>query len=124
MSKGNPNPNKSTRFKPGQSGNPKGRPKGTLSLTDVLRQLGEIEDVEIRRGEPKISRKEALGHKLWNMALSGKSEIARYIYDRLDGKPTQEIKVHNDTPIDAAVYVHIEGFQIERSELDDIDDGE
>lgn len=121
MSKGNPHPNLSTRFKPGQSGNPKGRPKDSLTLTDVLRELGQIEDVEIRKGTPKISRKEALGHKMWNMALSGKAEVARYIYDRLDGKPTQEIKVSSSMPIDAVVHVHVEGFEIEHGELDDID---
>jgi hypothetical protein len=107
MSMGNPNPSPSTRFKPGESGNPKGRPKGTLTLTEVLRQLGEIEDVEIRKGQPKIARKEALGHKMWNMALSGKADIARYIYDRLDGKPTQEIKVQSDAAIDAPIVLHV-----------------
>jgi hypothetical protein len=85
----------------------------------VLRELGEIEDIEIRKGKPKISRKEALGHKMWNMALSGKADIARYIYDRLDGKPTQEIKVQSDVAIDAPVIISLGGVTIEREDRDD-----
>ena len=124
MSQGNPNPSPETRFKPGQSGNPRGRPQGTLSLTDVLRKLGDIEDVEIRKGEPKIPRKEALGHKMWNMALSGKADIARYIYDRLDGKPTQEIKVQSDAAMDAPIILHVGATirVIEDSDDDNRDD--
>ncbi len=35
-------PPKHTRFKPGQSGNPRGRPKGTKNLkTDLIEELGE-----------------------------------------------------------------------------------
>lgn len=42
---GNPNPNLSTRFQPGVSGNPSGRPKGTMK--DYLRRkLIEMSDEE------------------------------------------------------------------------------
>jgi Family of unknown function (DUF5681) len=35
----NPNPSPATRFKPGQSGNPAGRPEGTLDRTTISRSL-------------------------------------------------------------------------------------
>lgn len=101
----NPNPNPATRFKKGQSGNPKGRPKGGKSLTDILREVGEIEDVK-HNGEI-IARKTALAHKMWSLALQGKPEVMRYMYDRLDGKPTQEIKVNSDASIDAPIHLHV-----------------
>ena len=30
-------------FKPGQSGNPNGRPKGTRSIPDILKKIGDEE---------------------------------------------------------------------------------
>jgi hypothetical protein len=104
-------------FKPGQSGNPNGRPKVGPTLTDILKELGDLEDVEFRRGE-MVTRKEALGHKMWNLALKGNEQIAKYIYDRIDGKPTQEIRVGNHLRIDAPIHLHI-GAKIERVNEDD-----
>ena len=40
----------STRFKPGQSGNPRGRPKGSKSLDQVLRQALDRRVPDPRRG--------------------------------------------------------------------------
>src|SRR5215210_4570191 len=41
---------RATRFKPGQSGNPRGRPKGSKSLDQVLRQALERRVPDPRRG--------------------------------------------------------------------------
>jgi hypothetical protein len=37
----------------------------------------------------------------------GSETTQRYIYDRLDGKPTQEIKVQSDAAIDAPIILHV-----------------
>jgi hypothetical protein len=65
-------PPKSGRFKPGQSGNPRGRPKGSTNLaTDLLAELRE--KVTVREGgrPRRISKQRALIKSLMVKALQG-----------------------------------------------------
>lgn len=82
-----PNPDGKGGWQPGQSGNPKGRPRKEESLTDLLRDEALLEDV--KDGEGYVTRKQALSKKLWSMALGGDMCAIRYVYDRIDGKPEQ-----------------------------------
>jgi hypothetical protein len=66
-------PPKRTRFRKGQSGNPRGRPKGARSSTTMLRKIGE-EGVKVRGadGKPrKMSRRELSYRKFWERASNG-----------------------------------------------------
>ena len=61
-----------TRFKPGQSGNAKGRKKGTLSLKeDILRELNS--KITIREGdkEIRITRQQAMVKTLTARSIKG-----------------------------------------------------
>jgi hypothetical protein len=77
----NLNPSPLTRFKPGVSGNPRGRPRGS-SVTDRLR--AHIDDVDADGS----SRSEQLAITLYKLAREGDIRAIRTVLDRLEGKVT------------------------------------
>jgi hypothetical protein len=65
-------PPKHTQFKPGQSGNPRGRSKGTKNLkTDLMEEL--MEKIDIREGDRsrKVSKQRALLKSVVNRGIKG-----------------------------------------------------
>jgi len=76
----------STTWKPGQSGNPNGRPKRGESLSEILRMLGEERDVRIKGVPGEITKKEAVGRRLYDLALRGNVAALKYLMDRLEGR--------------------------------------
>ena len=80
-----------TRSKPGQSGNPGGRPK-TAPLSHACRELLASvlpDDAEGRTFAEAIA--ETLGQK----ALAGDIRAAQEIADRAEGKPRQSLEIEN-----------------------------
>ena len=69
-------------WKPGQSGNPKGRPKGT-GLTDRLRKILERDDGRAAQALVEVAVREA---------LKGDFRFWDRIYDRMDGPVKQQIE--------------------------------
>jgi hypothetical protein len=66
------NPPKVTRFKPGQSGNPKGRPKGSLNMATVLERTLREKVIIIEGGKQRtINKLEAAVTQLTDKAASG-----------------------------------------------------
>lgn len=68
------------RFKPGQSGNPNGRPKGSVNLkTDLRSELSE--KIHIREGERslKVSKQRAMLKALVAKALKGDARAANVV---------------------------------------------
>ena len=67
-----------TPFKPGESGNPSGRPKGSVSIVAALRRLMES-------GDPNYSPEKA-AQILWQHFQEGNSTAINAVLDRLEGK--------------------------------------
>lgn len=65
-------PPEETRFKPGASGNPRGRPRGTLSIATVLeRTLRERVVIQENGRCKKVTKLEAAVAQLVNRAIAG-----------------------------------------------------
>ncbi len=79
-----------SRWKKGQSGNPKGRPRGT-GLTDAVRKLIASE----HNGRPLV---DILAERIIKEALSGKFPFTKEVWDRLEGKGTEKLDVTVNPP--------------------------
>lgn len=80
---GRNNPPERTRFKPGQSGNPGGLPKGTPKVSIALMRLLATEATSTF--EPK-TRAEQIAKALFDKAVGGDVGAIRELSDRTEGK--------------------------------------
>ena len=97
------------QFKKGMSGNPSGRPKGSMSIPDMLKRIGEEEvpnelqdRVQRLFGEAeigKISMLEAVMRTTMMYAIQGKSWAVQFLADRLEGRPRQTIELESHEPV-------------------------
>lgn len=89
----------------GQSGNPAGRPKAVLSLTEMLREYGEQDMMSERE---ILLAKEHLAKTVYTAIIHGYrlveekkvklSDVVwinclKWLYDRVDGKPTENVAI-------------------------------
>ena len=76
-------------FKPGQSGNPKGRPK-SITLSDALR----LELAKVFPGDTQERTfAEVIAQRLVRSAATGNILAAKEIADRTEGRPKQAVDV-------------------------------
>jgi|SRR5579859_1770255 len=65
-------PPRATQFKPGQSGNPKGRPKGSQNFESIFEQELDIRIPVTENGTRKtITKRQAVGKQVVNKAAAG-----------------------------------------------------
>ena len=80
------------KWKPGQSGNPSGRPPLGTSLTELMRKFLE----EIPPGQT-LSYRDAFIRKVYKLAMEEGSESAiRLIWNYIDGMPVQRADITSD----------------------------
>lgn len=78
-------PPRHSQFKPGQSGNPKGRPKGSRSTHDILRDILNRKLAYVSSGRSRIiSVREGILTKFADCALRGDVKTATFLLNRYD----------------------------------------
>jgi hypothetical protein len=115
--RGAPPPPAEYRFKKGQSGNPKGRPKKGDAITDIIRstldQVREVRDEETGRTR-KRTLKQLLVNTLIRLGVVDKDlDAIKYLIDRCDGRPSQRVEIDADDEVSdgeiAEIASHIRG---------------
>lgn len=74
-------PPRESRFKPGQSGNPKGRPAGEQNIATLLKKAAAKKKVVIENGVKKLmSMKEIMVSNLMSKAAKGDLKACQVVY--------------------------------------------
>ena len=81
-------PTNGRKFKPGQSGNPKGRPPKVKCIPDILRKIGEEPGTE----SGDMTKLDVVMHKVFKFAVEGRPWAVQFIADRTEGKPIATIE--------------------------------
>ncbi len=101
------NPPKHTQFKPGQSGNPKGRPKGAKNLkTDLEEELRELIVVREGGNVKTVSKQRAMLKSLTAKAVQGDPRAADIVINmmyRLLHEDDDEDTSRGPSPDDKAI---------------------
>ena len=109
------------RFKPGQSGNPKGKEKGSISITARMRKYlsMEIFDPRIKGEKRKVLAADLLVERLLEECLRNPSKMVFFLKEfmdrdegRTDGKNVIE---QTETPEDFAAKIREAKRQMEES---------
>lgn len=78
-------PPKRTRFKPGQSGNPRGRPRKNRSVEALIkRELDSIIVLKEGGRELRMTKREALVKQLVNRGVSGDPKAMQFVLAHLE----------------------------------------
>jgi hypothetical protein len=106
-------PPKQTRFKVGQSGNPKGRPKGVRNFKTDLRATLKAPVKLMRDGRPrKVSTQEAMLLRLREKALGGDSRALDRLILLAQAYNNEELTAATGLPADDAKLLDIFGARI------------
>lgn len=96
-------PPEATRFKPGESGNPKGRPKGAKNFaTAIEEELKARITINENGKRRKISKREAIAKQLVNKAASGDSKAIPLLFNETRQREKQAELVDNPLENDLA----------------------
>jgi len=80
------------QFVPGQSGNPAGKPKGTFSITALIKQ--KLQDCP--EGEKKTYAEYVID-RIMKDTLKGDSRTLKLLWNYIDGMPKQNISFEDTT---------------------------
>lgn len=117
------------RFKKGHSGNPAGGQKHGVRLTTCLMEIGNR---KYKAEGLNVQQKRYLAQLVWQAAIEGRVEFAdgsalnvnsirdwftivQWLYDRIDGKPKENVLVTDNPDLD----ITIDEFNAAMSDLDE-----
>ena len=80
--------------------NRKGRPKKGHALTELLKEA-----LDQPRTETGKTNKQMVIEKMIELALKGDPVILKYLFDRIDGKPMQQIQADINTDFDTSFEI-------------------
>jgi uncharacterized protein DUF5681 len=92
-------PPRSSQFKPGQSGNPGGRRKGSRNLKTIIRTILDSEIVLTENGRPRrVQVIEALLLRQVQEGLRGQLRAIESLIDRYERHASQEVETAEELP--------------------------
>lgn len=93
----NPNPplENLKPFKPGESGNPAGKPKGTKNFTTLVREaLQEV--AKLKEGNPEGLTYEQILLKSIGPRAVKDPNVLKMLWEHFDGRPTQKVDMTHE----------------------------
>lgn len=100
-------------WKPGQSGNPKGRPPNSRMLAELLREAGQT---KIKRGGHFVPRNVLVAENCWQLLTEGQCALLNGATFKISGKDYLElirfVFGHVDGPVRPDVNISLEQTKI------------
>ncbi|RST31352.1 hypothetical protein HMF7854_11250 [Sphingomonas ginkgonis] len=90
-------PPKFYQFKPGQSGNPKGRPRGSRNLKTIVSRLLD-QEVKSPLDRSDVSIREVLVENLFIEAMNGNLKAAQYLLENDGGQDEPRADLEHSIP--------------------------
>ena len=112
-------PPRHSRFKKGQSGNPRGRPSGSKNLATVLSEaLNELVIVAENGGRRKITKRQAIITQLVNQSAKADWRATKILLDILQAIEARTEPASAETSFDSADEKVIEQLRARFSKLE------
>jgi hypothetical protein len=94
-------PPKQGQFKPGSSGNPAGRPKGSKNLrTDLEQEMSERIQVTEGGKSITVTKRRAVLKRITNKAMNGETAAARVLFNLMVGLEQVDVQDKQAEPLE------------------------